>query len=186
MEAGCSGFITKPIDIDVLMETLAALLGGTRITVGVEAQEAAVAGSVASPPAGALAAQETAPIAVAAVSPTISPAAEPVSGPPVRSRLADKPRLRPAVRKFAGRLDEQMAVIEKAFASRAMDELAALAHWLKGAAGTVGYDDFTEPAMHLEEGAHANDVPALEATMAEIRDLVRRLEVPEEPVAAAS
>jgi HPt (histidine-containing phosphotransfer) domain-containing protein len=67
-----------------------------------------------------------------------------------------------------------------------MEELAALAHWLKGAAGTVGYDDFTEPAIRLEEEAHANDVAALELTMAQIRDLVTRLEVPaEDPVPAA-
>ncbi len=29
-------------------------------------------------------------------------------------------------------------------------ELAELAHWLKGAAGTVGFHDFTEPAKRLE------------------------------------
>jgi HPt (histidine-containing phosphotransfer) domain-containing protein len=178
MDAGCSGFLTKPINIDQLMETLAALLGGTRITAPMAlAEEAAAAEN----------AQVSAAHAVSHASPAPGVAAEPVSGPPVRSRLADKPRLRPAVRKFAGRLDEQMAVIERALESRAFEELAALGHWLKGAAGTVGYDDFTEPAMRLEEEAHAKNVPALDAAMVEIRDLVTRLEVPaEDPVAAAS
>ena len=36
-----------------------------------------------------------------------------------------------------------------------MEELASLAHWLKGSGGTVGYDDFTEPATELE--AHAKN-----------------------------
>jgi HPt (histidine-containing phosphotransfer) domain-containing protein len=186
MDAGCSGFLTKPINIDQLMETLAALLGGTRITapVAVEA-EAVPTRSEGTSFGGPFAAQESATNAVSQASPELL-AAEPASGPPVRSRLADKPRLRPAVRKFAGRLDEQMAVIEKAFSGRAFDELAALAHWLKGAAGTVGYDDFTEPAMHLEEGAHAKDIPALELTMAQIRDLVSRLEVPADDAVAAA
>jgi len=199
MDAGCSGFLTKPINIDQLMETLAALLGGTRITAPIQGIEQATQASIeaigvaASPRSeataaggGSFATQESAANAVSHASPQLSAAVPPLSGPPVRSRLADKPRLRSAVRKFAGRLDEQMAVIEKAFESRAFDELAALAHWLKGAAGTVGYDDFTEPAMRLEEEAHAQNTVGLEATMAEIRDLVTRLEVPaEEPVAAA-
>ena len=30
------------------------------------------------------------------------------------------------------------------------EELALIAHWLKGAGGTVGFDDFTEPAAKLE------------------------------------
>jgi PAS domain S-box-containing protein len=160
MAAGCSGLVTKPIDIDRLMQTLAALLGGTRLERGVQA------GAEASPlpaPAGA----PLAPL-----------------GEPVRSSLAHNPRLRPTIRRFAARLDEQMRAFEHAAAARNFPELAALAHWLKGAAGTVGYNDFTEPATRLEQAAHAGAAGDLDAVMAELRALVARLESPQEEPAA--
>jgi PAS domain S-box-containing protein len=168
MEAGCTGFLTKPVDIDRLMETLAGLLGGTRIAVD---------------PAAESGTQASAEIAVSEAS-----AAAPVAagGPPVRSRLAGNKRLRPAIRKFTGRLAEQFAAIEQALAARNFEELAALAHWLKGAAGTVGYDEFTEPAALLEQAAKDKSVPELETMMATLRDLVSRLEAPEEEAAIAA
>jgi PAS domain S-box-containing protein len=156
MAAGCSGLVTKPLDIDRLMQTLAALLGGTRL-------ERGAAASPFPAPAGA---------AVA------------MTGEPVRSSLAHNPRLRPTIRRFAARLDEQMRAFENAAAARNFPELAALAHWLKGAAGTVGYNDFTEPATRLEQAAHAGAAADLDAVMAELRALVARLESPQEEPAA--
>jgi HPt (histidine-containing phosphotransfer) domain-containing protein len=103
-----------------------------------------------------------------------------MEGPPVRSRLASNRRLRPAVRKFAGRLAEQMAAFEQAYSASDFTQLAQLGHWLKGAAGTVGYDDFTEPAMRLEDAARDGDLRDLGAAMAALRDLTARLEVPPE------
>jgi signal transduction histidine kinase/ActR/RegA family two-component response regulator/HPt (histidine-containing phosphotransfer) domain-containing protein len=153
MEAGCSGYLTKPINIDQLLQTLADLLGGTRVEY-----------------------KEETPVPVIALSrePTI------VSGAPVVSRLAGNQRLRPTIRKFAGRLDEQMAAFDKAFAARDFGELASLAHWLKGAAGTVGYDDFTEPAMKLEQAAKNSSAAETAMMLAEVRALAARLVAPEE------
>jgi HPt (histidine-containing phosphotransfer) domain-containing protein len=161
LAAGCSGFIMKPIDIDALMETLAALLGGVRVEEDVI--PAVVPQTPANPAQSAL-----------------QPAVVAMSGPPVRSRLAGMKRLRPAIRKFTGRLAEQLVLIEQAHADRNMEELAALAHWLKGAAGTVGYDDFTEPAAVLEDAAKAGDLPEIEAMLREVRSLAARLEAPAE------
>jgi signal transduction histidine kinase/HPt (histidine-containing phosphotransfer) domain-containing protein/ActR/RegA family two-component response regulator len=154
MDAGCSGFLTKPINIDQLLQTLADLLGGTRV----EYKEAAPA------------------------APSIEPAQGPavVTGAPVVSRLAGNQRLRPAIRKFTGRLDEQMAAFEKAFAARDFAEVANLAHWLKGAAGTVGYDEFTEPAMKLEQAAKDNNAADTATMLGEVRGLAARLVAPEE------
>jgi PAS domain S-box-containing protein len=160
MAAGCSGFVTKPVDIDGLMQTLAGLLGGERLERG------AAASTDASPP--------PAPAGAAPGSP----------GEPVRSSLAHNPRLRPTIRRFAARLDEQMRAFENAAAARNFPELAALAHWLKGAAGTVGYNDFTGPATRLEQAAHAGAAADLDGVMAELRALVARLESPQEEPAA--
>ena len=164
MEAGCSGFLTKPINIDGLMETLAALLGGTRVA---HTERRDLLPTTAQVEMGA------------------SPAG-PLTGPPVRSRLAGNKRLRPAVRKFAARLNEQLLAFERAYSARDFAELASLAHWLKGAAGTVGYDEFTEPATRLEQAAKEGATAELDAVMPELRALAARLEVPaEDPVSPA-
>ena len=43
--------------------------------------------------------------------------------------------------------------MEQARQNEDLQELASLAHWLKGSGGTVGYDDFTESAVKLENFA---------------------------------
>jgi PAS domain S-box-containing protein len=157
MDAGCSGFLIKPINIDQLMEMLAALLGGTRIERD-SRMDASTLG----------------------VSSGNSSDAEILRNGPVRSRLAANPRLRPAIRKFGFRLHEQLLAFEHAFSTENVEELAQLAHWLKGAAGTVGYDDFTEPATRLEEAAQNRAISEVEALIAELRELADRLDIPED------
>jgi HPt (histidine-containing phosphotransfer) domain-containing protein len=152
LDAGCSGFLVKPINIDNLLETLAALIGGTRV----EHSVASASSTGASNNGGSMMS----------------------SSLPLRSRLAGNQRLRPAIRKFTARLDEQLRGFEVAYASGDFNELARLAHWLKGAAGTVGYDEFTEPATRLEEAAKDKAAPELGAAMAELRALASRLEAP--------
>ena len=107
------------------METLAALLGGPRVE------------------------HECQPPAVIARIPETREEADGECLAPVRSRLAANPRLRPAIRKFATRLDKQLTAFEHAYTARNFEELAQLAHWLKGAAGTVGYDEF-RPCIRVE------------------------------------
>jgi PAS domain S-box-containing protein len=167
MDAGCTALLAKPVNIDLLMDTLAGLLGGTRVTVEQHPEES-------TPPAVV---EETAPPASAPV--------QTVAALPLRSRLAQNARMRPIVRKFGARLDEQMKAIEQAVGTRDFKELAALGHWLKGSAGTVGYDEFTDPASRLEQAAKAQAVPDIQSAMAELRDLAVRLEVPPEEVTVA-
>jgi CheY-like chemotaxis protein len=179
LAAGCSGCLMKPVNIDELMGTLAALLGGTRVEA---AKEGVPQVDMVTPPA-------TMPPPVAAPVATLgAPAAVVVSrGPPVVSRLARSVRLRPAIRKFGARLDEQIRAFDAAFLAENFEELAQLGHWLKGAAGTVGYDDFTEPAARLEQAAKDANAPELGLALAEVHDLAIRLEVPpEEPTTVAS
>jgi len=51
-------------------------------------------------------------------------------------------------------------------------------HTLKGAAGTVGYDAFTEPATELEQHARAGAASEVEKTLLQLRALERRIVVP--------
>ena len=150
--AGCTGWLVKPIDIDRMTEVLAGLLGGQRAE-------------------GAVAAEATA--AVVPIAPEPAPARAPIV-----SRLAGKPRLHGAVRMFAVRLPDQLAAMDAAIRDRDFAKLAMLAHSLKGAGGTVGFDEFTEPAVELELAATAAAADGIEAALARIRDIAGRIEVP--------
>jgi PAS domain S-box-containing protein len=160
MEAGCSHYLTKPVDIDALLRTLGELLSGRRVE------------------ATALKKAAPAPIAIA-VSQT-------ATGAPVVSRLANHPRLRAVARKLAEQMPERMQGIEDAWEARDFSALASLAHWLKGSGGTAGYDDFTAPARTLEQLAKARSEEQTAEVIAELRGLVDRIVVPAEPETAVA
>jgi PAS domain S-box-containing protein len=163
LEAGCSGIQPKPINIDQLLQAVADLLGGKRVEAPMQAQ-ANSTGFVGL----------TAPVDAV----TSTSAAAQSAGAPIRSRLAGVARLRPAVSKFALRLGQQLAVLDEAARNQDFVEMAALAHWLKGAAGTVGYDTFTEPAIRLEQSAKASDAQTCATVLVELHDMAVRVEVP--------
>lgn len=155
LAAGCSRYLTKPIDIDSLIQTLAGFLGG----------EPSASDAAARVPAGATAdrppQRELAPVV-----------------PPLVSRLSTQnPRIRAIIEKFVERLDEQLGAMTQAWNDRDFDALANLAHWLKGAGGTVGFDAFTEPAAHLEQLAKAKSEAQIEDAIIVLRQLADRIVV---------
>jgi PAS domain S-box-containing protein len=163
--AGCSGYLTKPIDIDSMLQSIAEALGGRR-----------VGGSRPG----------TASAPVEARADRLAPIVDESASAPLVSRLADRPRLHSAIRKFTARLNEQLDAMEHACAIHDMAELAALAHWLKGAAGTVGYDAFTERSAELEQWIKAGSDDQIAATLRQLRSLQSRIVEPAEPVEASS
>jgi PAS domain S-box-containing protein len=169
LAAGFSGYMTKPIDIDGLMRSLAELLGGRR-TERARAEDPAIRTLPDAPedevPAGGATA--------------------------IVSRLpADDPRFRRLIERFVPRLHEQIAAMDRAWEARDFEQLAGLAHWLKGSGGTVGFDEFTEPALNLEQLAKAKDEDRIEAAIGILRRLAGRVVVsppeaaPETPAALA-
>jgi HPt (histidine-containing phosphotransfer) domain-containing protein len=91
---------------------------------------------------------------------------------PVVSRLANMTRLQPTILSFVEKLDEKVERMEVALEKEDMTELAGLAHWLKGAGGTVGYDDFTKPAEVLESCAKADHAEKAGQMLQEVKSLV--------------
>ncbi len=92
---------------------------------------------------------------------------------PVTSRLASIPKLHKALFQFVKKLDEQVLRMEQATVDGDMEELALLAHWLKGSGGTVGYDDFTEPASKLEDSARAGQAEQAGQMVAQVKALAQ-------------
>ena len=100
---------------------------------------------------------------------------------PITSRLPlHDPRYRAIVVDFVEQLDVQLAAMEQARARSDFVELASLAHFLKGVAGSVGFDDFTEPSRALEGAARAGVESEVDASLAALRGLTARVVLPEE------
>ena len=157
LDAGCTGYLTKPIEIDLLLETLAKPLGGQRV----KAHGPRIS---ASDPVG----QKS--------QPGDSPA-----GPPLVSHLAGRsPRMRATLATFARRLDEKLDEMDASWEQRDFKRLAELAHWLHGSGGTLGFGAFTEPARTLQRLAKAETAEGIEATLRELRGLADRVVVPDE------
>ena len=165
LAAGCTAFLTKPVDIDRLVATLAKAVGGKRVDGLQQAAVPAVPPSVV--PGGVEAAVECAA----------------ADNSPINSHLSNRPRLHPAIRKFVNRLGEQLDAMDAAAGSGDFAALASLGHWLKGAGGTVGFDVFTEPARNLEQLAKDGAASPAVSAISQLRALHRRLVAPADAAA---
>ncbi|MGB7302501.1 MAG: ATP-binding protein [Burkholderiaceae bacterium] len=158
-DAGCDGFLTKPIDIDGMLTTIGNLLDGCKVNIRTDEAEHT-------------------PLVTA-------PVAQPESRPqdlnhsPIESRLAGNSRLRGIVASFVERLPEKIDEMQVAVDDKDADSLARLAHWLKGSAGSVGFDDFTDPARSLEDESKAGNWAGIIHHFATVQALSRRIVAPQ-------
>jgi PAS domain S-box-containing protein len=167
LDAGYSGYFSKPIDIDRFMGVMAELLGGHPVANGTGAAPAAPGDC---PPDKVV----TEPVS-AAVS-------------PIFSKLpSSHEKFRHLIVRFVARLKEQLQTVERARAQGRLQEVAAFAHWLKGAGGTVGFDEFTAPAAKLEKLAKNDGSETdIEQAMTDLHGLAARLVIPGVEPAEAS
>ncbi|HUE16092.1 MAG TPA: response regulator, partial [Planctomycetaceae bacterium] len=149
LEAGCSGYLPKPIDQDLLVATVArAIVGDT--------QPARVA---ASSPAAAVSVVSTPKNTVVSTLPT------------------DDPEFLEIIQQFVERLREQLGAMRNAVTAGNFRELAGLAHWLKGTSGTVGFPAFVEPAQRLERLAREARTEGLLETIVELEKMADQIVV---------
>ncbi len=266
LAAGCSGFLTKPIDIDLLLETLGDLLGGEKVakpTSPPEARElperkagttegkSQVEGlrteiekltnrltdalgvmnealadedfalladrarwlkhagesiglfELAEPAqrleAAAMTSDEVESATVLAeleslvnqLQETDGDCVEPptnVSHERIVSQLPmDDPDFREIVSSFVPRLIQKLDDMDDALRQCDFHELAELSHWLKGAGGTVGFPQFTEPAASLERQARKENADGTAPELlGELKSLASRIHIPELQVADAA
>jgi len=148
--AGYTDHIAKPIDLDHFISKLALLLHGT------QSDESSL--NLQKPKFS----QPKPPT--------------PADQEPIISRLGhDNPKFAKAIARFVSRLEKQLDAMDLAMSDHDCEELAKLAHWLKGAGGTVGFDVFVEPASELELAAKSGDFPALEHQLGKIHGLAARI-----------
>ena len=162
LAAGCSAYITKPVDIDALLAAVAGFLGGEKIAGGE---------SGAMQDAGAHARHAHA-AAVDVPAPR---------GEPIKSRLANKPRFIPVIHRFVEHLQKQLDAAAVARQERDCAAIARFGHWLAGAAGTVGYDAFTDAARQIEQQARQGNIAAVDLALADVRAMAARVALPALP-----
>ncbi len=159
--AGFSGFQTKPIDVDALLADLAARLDGRSVASSALAPQA-----VAAP-------QDTPERSDATPTAAVAAAAESA----LVSRLAGHAKLGRIVMRFVEQLPARLEQMQAALQGADWSELASQAHWLKGAGGSMGFDDLFEPARALEDAAKAADVRGATEVMAQLHHLRIRIEL---------
>jgi PAS domain S-box-containing protein len=169
--AGCSAYIAKPVDIDELMRCLAELLQGSKSIAprppGSDAQRSGLAG------------EEGGEAEAARPAPLPPPREAARRRPPLVSRLPmDDPDFRQIVAGFIPRLRQQAAAMQAAWEQRDLDELVRLAHWLKGAGGTVGFDALTGPAKELELLAKQKQVDEIGEALDEVLGMIGSAALP--------
>ena len=183
--AGFTGALTKPVNIDALLQTLAGYLPARQVAaeaLGAETLAETAAHTHAQAYAQAHAqghAQAHAQTHAAHTTVARSPH-ENDDHAPIHSRLATHPRLARVVRTFARTLPAKLQQMQAALDAQQFDELGQLAHWLKGAGGTVGFDEFFEPTRLFEQHARQQRVPELQQGLRHLQALAARIVVPAE------
>ncbi|MFZ2648774.1 MAG: ATP-binding protein [Burkholderiaceae bacterium] len=172
--AGFSGYLTKPVDIDAMLAELSLHLDGKRVAMSEATGDSGAAVNASGAGQGRRASTPL-PDSQAPCS---------AAGEPIVSRLAQHPRLRRVARNFALQLPAKLQAMLDAHARGDLNELAALAHWLKGAGGTVGYDELFEPARDLEQRAKGSPSEAVGEALLQLQALAQRIVIPDEPAAA--
>ncbi|WP_161604369.1 ammonium transporter [Roseiconus nitratireducens] len=157
INAGCTAYLRKPIDIDELLDSVAAQLS----TVSRPKTTRSPGESNSGPE-------------------SISATASHLPADGIRSTLPmDRPEFRRIVTRFHEKLSDRVIDMRQSIQQGDHGELAAQAHWLKGSGGTMGFGCLTESAERLESFAKAEDGRGALKALEEIEGLLRRMDVPD-------
>jgi signal transduction histidine kinase/DNA-binding response OmpR family regulator len=148
-EAGCSGYLTKPVNVDELVRVVQAAV-----------RQQQPPNRTAGPPA-TLPGEEAA-----------------MSTAPIHSTLpTDDDEIRELVAEFTATIPDRIEAMQQALAMLDFDGVAAMAHALKGAGGTAGYDCLTDVSARIEQRAKVQDKGSIPPMLDELRVLNGRIHV---------
>jgi HPt (histidine-containing phosphotransfer) domain-containing protein len=187
--AGCSGFLTKPISIDRLLAALADLVG-----VAEPRPEAAGAPAPTQPHTArwtkglsenrrglahfAVPWEQKVPDPLSSDGSRIGSKTKKANAPLRSSLPTEDADFREIAEEFVVRLGEKLPQMQQACTARDYDQLAALAHWLKGCGGSAGFDAFTKPARALEQLAKQANSELAPLVIQDLYRLAQRIELP--------
>lgn len=148
-QAGCSGYLTKPISISGLLQGVAEQLG-------LSLEDSTSPAPVISPE-----------LRIASDYPQVRRRDETLPGDPVFRNFAVR-----FLQKIEEVLPQIIAAVNHADSSR----ISEWGHWLKGTGGTVGLPGFTELGRVLEEAAASRDFVAARTICSQLQTSLERLQ----------
>ncbi len=89
---------------------------------------------------------------------------------PLRCQFADDPDLRELAELFLSEMDDRVQQLRDAFEQGATENLARLAHQLKGAGGGYGYPALSDAAAQLERAV--KECQPLDAVRQQLESLI--------------
>ena len=155
--AGCSAFLTKPIDSDALVIAISKALRRC------EPQTATASN-----------ASRTASREDKTLRPSPSPGLD-----------MDDPQMRHILKSFLLWVRSQIDAMKAALTRRDFDELARVNHCVKGTGGTLGFPAISEQAIHIERAIAEKNLAKAERALADLDDLASRIEIPFSEAAAS-
>ncbi len=175
-EAGCSGFLSKPINRTRLYTELAMAVDGEAISLEKPAQDPAPHQTSDTILVETLPQENASTLTVSD--------SEPDSTPIGSSLPMDDEDFIKVAELFVGNLHKKNRQMVKALVSQNFGKLFDLGHWLAGAGGSAGYETFRDPGLELEAAAKAKDIATCIRSVRDICTLAGRVAViPElEPV----
>ncbi|WDQ16373.1 response regulator [Rhodopirellula sp. P2] len=178
IDAGCDDFLTKPVNLDELLQMVSQYLGpvdpGTLTNATVLSSP-----SVLSPETTSRLAQSgLSGMASLPLTPVTPATANLPSSAIVPTLPMDDEDFRAIAGDFVSRLQARLDGIERAIDEAKFDFVHGEAHWLKGAGGTVGLDVFTQPARTLEQAAKDESAGNAQSILQQIRELHSRVMIP--------
>ena len=183
-DAGCSDFLVKPINIDQLLARVASATGRHASLPDSSTEHTAdgvTSGDGRVPVAGQKDVNRKTPPSTASESTHRESAPNgnsPTRSPITSSLASDDAEFREIVREFVGLLGNQLNAMCQAWQKNDCKQVAFLAHWLKGAAGTVGFAQFTDPALRLQRIAEEGRADQMGSVIREIVNLADRIVLP--------
>ncbi|MBI2481613.1 MAG: response regulator, partial [Planctomycetia bacterium] len=152
LEAGCSGYLTKPVDSPLLLATIARELK-TRT----ERSEA-----------------------VPAVEPRCAP--ESVPDAIYSTLPMEDEELREIVVEFVDCMRDKLVEMRSVQSGNSFRQLAQLAHGLKGTGGTAGFNQLFEAASKLEAAALSGNSAECSTHLSAIEQIATRIVVPQSAI----
>lgn len=177
LSSGCTSYLTKPVVMDDLMETINRLASGptTNENLTVPTDNEATRTIVLDMPKPKT---KTSP-------PEVSSKRFGGKGPLISRLPTDEDaEFAEIVEMFMDRLTEKIKIMTGAWRDNDLDRVAVEAHWLKGSGGMAGFDEFSEPAKQLEKAAKNMQYDEIEATLRVIVGLRKRIQSPRPEVPA--
>ena len=165
IEAGCDDFLSKPVNLDLLLECCRHYLGDG---------DCQPATTDAKPVFAKIAENEN-----NACEPSTDQTDSTRDTSPIFTTLPiDDDELREVVANFIDRLDTRLTGMQEAVRQADFETVRSEAHWLKGSGGTVGFAALTNPALQLEQAAKCEDGETALAILEELQSIRARIVSP--------